>query len=133
MPGMNTYAQAFAQYNNSRVLTASPGELTLMLYDGAIKFLNIAEAGIEKKDYQKAHQNIVKVEHIIDYLRETLDMKYAVAQDYENMYAYISRRLVEANVSKNVEILNEVNAHMHNIRDTWVQVMKKNHIMVKDA
>lgn len=49
MPGMNTYAQAFAQYNNSRVLTASPGELTLMLYDGAIKFLNIAEVGIEKK------------------------------------------------------------------------------------
>lgn len=133
MPGMNTYAQAFAQYNNSRVLTASPGELTLMLYDGAIKFLNIAEVGIEKKDYQKVHQNIVKVEHIIDYLRETLDMKYPVAQDFENMYIYISRRLVEANLSKDSEILEELNSHLHAIRDNWVQVMKANHIMVKEA
>ena len=133
MPGMNTYAQAFAHYNNSKVLTASTGELTLMLYDGAIKFLNIAEVGLEKKDYPKVHQNIVKVEHIIDYLRETLDMKYPVAQDFENMYVYISRRLVEANLSKDGEILEELNSHLHAIRDNWIQVLKANNIIAKEA
>ena len=134
MPVMNTtYQQAFAQYKNSKILTASPAELTLMLYDGTIKFLNIAEIAIEKKDMAKAHDNIMRAERIIDYMRETLDMQYAVAQDFENMYSYISRRLIEANISKDPAILQELNGHMHEIRDTWVQVMKMNHMMVKEA
>ena len=117
---------AYAQYNNSKVLTASPAELTLMLYDGAIKFCNIAIIGIECKDIQKAHANIVKVENIIDYLRKTLDMKYAVAQDFERMYVYLDQRLVEGNLKKDKEILEEVNAHLHSIRDTWKEVMRLN-------
>ena len=125
--------QAYAQYKNSKVLTASPAELTLMLYDGAIKFLNIADYAIENNDVPKAHENIMKTERIIDYLRNTLDMKYAVAQDFENMYSYIGRRLVEANISKDREIISEVNKHMHAIRDNWVEVMKANNIVVKDA
>ncbi len=124
---------AYAQYKNNKVNAASGPELTLMLYDGAIKFLNIADFAIEKNDVEKAHNNIVKTEKIIDYLRATLDMKYPVAQDFENMYSYISRRLIEANISKDREIVAEVNQHMHSIRDNWVEVMKANHIMVKDA
>ena len=124
---------AYAQYKNNKVNAASGPELTLMLYDGTIKFLNIAEVAIENKDIQKAHTNIIKTERIIDYLRNTLDMKYPVAQDFENMYSYIARRLVEANISKDIDIVKEINGHMHSIRDNWVQVMKANHIMVKDA
>ncbi len=133
MPVLSPQQKAYAQYKNNKVMGASGPELTLMLYDGAIKFLNIADYAIEKNDIQKAHDNIIKTERIIDYLRNTLDMKYAVAQDFENMYSYIARRLVEANISKDREIINEVNGHMHAIRDNWVEVMKANHIMVKDA
>ena len=71
---------AYAQYNNSKVLTASPAELTLMLYDGAIKFCNIAELSIEKNDIPRAHENIRKVQNIIGYLHSTLDMKYEVSR-----------------------------------------------------
>ncbi|MBR5799816.1 MAG: flagellar export chaperone FliS [Lachnospiraceae bacterium] len=117
---------AYAQYNNSKVLTASPAELTLMLYDGAIKFCNMATDGVEKKDIQKAHTNIVKVQNIIAYLRSTLDMKYPVAQDFERMYVYIERRLLEANMKKDKEILDEINEHLHAIRDTWKEVMRIN-------
>ena len=117
-------ANAYAQYNNNKVLTASPGELTLMLYDGAIKFCNAAIAAVEKKDIQGAHTNIVKVQKIIDYLRQTLDMKYAVAQDFENIYVYLSQRLVEANMKKNQEILEEINGHLHSVRDNWKEVMR---------
>lgn len=124
---------AYAQYKNNKVNAASGPELTLMLYDGSIKFLNIAEAAIESKDIQKAHTNIIKTERIIDYLRNTLDMKYPVAKDFENMYSYIARRLVEANITKDIEIVKEINEHMHAIRDNWVEVMKANHIMVKEA
>ena len=123
-------ANAYAQYSNQKVMAASPAELTLMLYDGAIKFCNIAEAAVEKKDFDKAHTNIIKIETIIEYLRSTLDMSYAVAQDFENMYSYIARRLVEANFGKDLEILQEVNMHLHSIRDNWIEVMKKNGLKV---
>ncbi len=117
---------AYAQYNNSKVLTASPAELTLMLYEGMIKFCNIAIVAVEQKDISKAHTNIVKVQNIIDYLRATLDMKYPVAKDFERMYVYLGRRLVEANVKKDKGILDEVNEHLHSIRDTWKEVMRLN-------
>ena len=117
---------AYAQYNNSKVLTASPAELTLMLYDGAIKFCNVAIIAVEQKDIEKANNNILKVERIIDYFRQTLDMSYEVAQDFERVYAYLSQRLVEANIKKDKEILEEVNQHLHALRDTWKEVMKSN-------
>jgi len=117
---------AYAQYNNNKVMTASPAELTLMLYEGAIKFCNIALVAIEEKDVQKAHTNIIKAQRIIDYLRQTLDMKYAVAQDFENIYSYLGTRLIQANMKKDPEILKEVNEHLHSVRDTWKQVMRIN-------
>lgn len=117
---------AYAQYKNSRILTASPAELTLMLYEGAIKFCNIAITAVEQKDIQKAHTNIVKTERIIEHFRLTLDMKYPVAADFDRVYEYLLRRLVQANVSKDKEILEEVSAHLHSMRDTWKEVMRIN-------
>lgn len=116
---------AYAQYANNKIMTASPQELTLMLYDGAIKFCNIAIAAVDSKDVPKAHANIVKVERIIDYLRQTLDMRYPVAQDFENIYVYLSQRLVEANIRKDKTILEEINTHLHSVRDTWKEAMVK--------
>jgi len=107
-------------------MTASPAELTLMLYEGAVKFCNIAIMGIEQKDVEKAHNNIVKTERIIQYLRETLNMKYVVAQDFENIYVYLEQRLVEANIKKNKDILEEVCEHLRSVRDTWKEVMRLN-------
>lgn len=115
---------AYAQYNNNKILTASPAELTLMLYEGAIKFCNIAISAIDEKDVPRAHNNIRKAQNVIDYLRQTLDMKYAVAQDFENIYSYLTRRLIEANIKKDKEILEEVNTHLRSVRDTWKEVMR---------
>ena len=112
---------AYAQYNNSKVLTASPAELTLMLYEGAIKFCNIAIMAIEKKDI-----DIVKVENIINYLQSTLDTKYPVSEDYDRIYTYLQQRLAQANIRKDPEILEEVCEHLRSVRDTWKEVMAKN-------
>ena len=116
----------YEQYSNNKIMTASPAELTLMLYDGAIKFCNIAIMGIEQKDVEKAHNNIVKTEKIVEYLRDTLDMKYPVARDFENIYVYLSRRLVAANMKKDKDILEEVCEHLRSVRDTWREVMRLN-------
>lgn len=117
---------AYAQYKNSKVMTASPAELTLMLYDGAIKFCNLAIAALDKGDIPQAHTNIVKVERIVDYLRQTLDMKYEVAQDFERIYSYLGQRLVEGNLKKDKEVLEEVCGHFRSVRDTWKEVMRIN-------
>ena len=116
----------YAQYLNSKILTASPAELTLMLYEGAIKFGNIAILGIEQKDIPKAHINIIKVQKIIDEFRATLDMKYPVAQDFDRIYSYLQRRLIEANTTKDAAIMEEVVEHIRSLRDTWKQVMQIN-------
>ncbi len=117
---------AYAQYKNSKVLTASPAELTLMLYEGAIKFCNIAILAIEQKDIEKAHIHIVKAQKIIEHFRQTLDMRYTVAQDFERVYVYLAQRLSEANIKKDAEILEEVNTHLRAMRDTWKEVMRIN-------
>lgn len=117
---------AYSQYNNSKILTATPAELTLMLYDGAIKFCNIAQAAIKQKDIPKAHNNILRVQNILEYLRQTLDMQYKVAEDFERVYVYLEKLLVEVNVKKDEELLAEVNEHLHSMRDTWKEVMRLN-------
>ena len=115
----------YAAYANNKVMTASPAELTLMLYDGAIKFCNIAIRAIEEGDVEKAHNNIVKVENIIDEFRATLNHKYAVAEDFENVYVYLRERLSLANMKKDKEILEEVLKHLRTMRNTWKEVMKE--------
>lgn len=115
----------YAAYANNKVMTASPAELTLMLYDGAIKFCNIAIRAIEEGDVEKAHNNIVKVENIIDEFRATLNHKYVVAEDFENVYVYLRERLSLANMKKDKEILGEVLKHLRTMRDTWKEVMKE--------
>ena len=73
--------QGYAAYANNKIMTASPAELTLMLYEGAIKFANLAIAGMETNDIEKAHTNIIKVERIIEEFQSTLDHKYPVAKE----------------------------------------------------
>ena len=80
---------------------------------------------IDQGDIEGAHVNIVKVEKIIDYLRETLDMRFEVAKDFERIYVYLSQRLLVANTRKDKEAMEEVLMHLRSVRDTWKEVMKQ--------
>lgn len=120
-----TNTHGYTAYANNRIMTASPADLTLMLYEGAIKFCNIAIVAIEKQDVEKAHMNIVKVENIITEFQATLDHKYPVAEDFDSVYRYIQDRLLQANLKKDKEILEEVLGHLRTMRDTWKEVMQK--------
>ena len=122
---MTPQEQMMQQYNRSRILTASPAELTLLLYDGAIKFCNLAIVAIEKKDIPAAHTNIVKVEKIIEEFRSTLNRDYPVAEDFDWVYCYLLKRLQDANVKKDIDIINEILEHLRSMRDTWKQVMQQ--------
>ena len=115
----------FAEYTNNKIMTASPAEITLMLYEGAIKFCNIAIIAIEHGEIEKAHNNIKKTQRIIEEFRNTLDHNYEVAEDFDRIYVYLLRSLFEANMKKDAAILEEVNTHLRSVRDTWKEVMKR--------
>ena len=118
--------KAYAAYASNKILTASPAELTLMLYEGAIKFANIALAAMENSDVEKAHNNVIKVRNIILEFQSTLNYDYPVAQDFNNVYEYLKFRLTEANLHKQPEIMEEILGHLRTMRDTWKEVMELN-------
>ncbi len=122
---MNNAANA---YQNSSIQTASPAELTLMLYEGAIKFCNIALIALEKKDYMKVNMNLKKAQRIIMEFRITLDHKYPVWEDFERVYDYIYRQLIEANIQKDPAIIEDALHYIREMRDTWKEVMKLNKV-----
>lgn len=108
---------AYAQYNNNKVLTASPAELTLLLYEGAIKFCNIAIMGLEENNIQKTHDNIKKAQAIIEELQATLNHSYKVAEDFDNVYRYIYSLLTDANIHKDKETLEKALNEIRGMRD----------------
>lgn len=121
---MAVVGNPYAKYQNSKVLTASPAELTLMLYEGIIKFINIAIVAIEEKDIAKANTNIMKAERIVDHLSATLNDKYEVSKDFHNIYSCIMQALIQGNIHKDVNELNRALEYTRMIRDTWKEVMK---------
>ncbi len=113
-------------YQGNQVSTASPAKLTLMLYEGAIKFCNLALIGIEENDVQKAHVNIMKAERIIEEFKTTLNHKYPVAKEFDLVYDVIYQKLVQANIKKDTELLEDALTHLRDMRDIWKEVMKAN-------
>ncbi|HAA24497.1 MAG TPA: flagellar export chaperone FliS [Ruminiclostridium sp.] len=114
----------YNQYRKNSVLTAQPEELTLMLYNGLIKFIMKAQHSISENDLQEAHNNLIKSQNILIELISSLDKSYEISTSLSLLYDYMYRRLVEANVKKSAEILDEVLDLSKQLRDTWEQAIK---------
>ncbi|MBW7652075.1 flagellar export chaperone FliS [Anoxybacillus sp. ST4] len=116
----------YQSYQTNAVQTASPGELTLMLYNGCLKFIAQAKRAIEEKNIEARNTNLLKAQKIIQELMVTLNMEYEVAKSMMTMYDYMYRRLVEANIKSDITILEEVEGYVKEFRDTWKQVIQLN-------
>lgn len=121
----------YAQYANNKVLTASPAELTLMLYEGAIKFCNLAKIDLEKQEYGDAIHHVQRARNIIVELQSTLDFKYPVAKDFDVIYTYIFQLMVQCNQKHDMESLDEILNQLRELRDVWKQVIKQSGMMGK--
>ena len=117
---------AYQAYQQNSVTQSSPGELTLMLYNGCLKFLNQAKKGIEAKDIEMKNTNIQKAQNILRELMVTLDMSVPVSASMFSLYEYMINRLIEANIKNNTEIVDEVIGYTAEFRDTWKQVIQIN-------
>ena len=106
------------------VLSATKEELTLMLFEGGIRFLNQALIAIEKKDFAKANSAILRAEDIVREFQITLDHQYPISKQLDSLYDYMHRRLVEGNMTKDAEIINEILGMFREFRDTWKEAMK---------
>jgi flagellar protein FliS len=118
------YAQnAYNAYKTNSVNYASKEQLLLMLLDGAVKFAKMGRQAILDKDVKKAHENIVKTQNIFYELIATLDVNKGGdwAKSLMNIYDFIVRRLVQANIKKDIAIMDEVIPIIEEVRDTWNQ------------
>ncbi|CAM3979354.1 flagellar export chaperone FliS [Mesobacillus zeae] len=116
----------YQSYQQNSVTTASPGELTLMLYNGIIKFIRLAKSAIENKNIEEKNTNIQKAQKIIGELMVTLNQDIEVSKDILSLYDYMNRRLIEANIKNDPAILDEVGGLAADFRDTWKQVIQLN-------
>ena len=112
-------------YKRQQVLTATPEALTLMLYNGALRFMTEGREAIERKDYEEANNSLQKAQNIITEFRVTLNMEYEIAHQLLPLYNYVYDRLVEANMKSDVKQLDEAKTIITELRDAWAQAMKK--------
>lgn len=113
----------YAKYKEQSVTTATPEELTLMLYNGCIKFINLAEVYIEEKDYAKSNFNIQKAQDIIQELNITLNMDYEISQNLRQLYTFVNEKLLDANIKKDKQALFDAKEIVSDLRDTWKEAM----------
>lgn len=123
---MAAQTSAHNAYKQNSVTTASPGELTLMLYNGCLKFLTLAKRSIEEKNIQEKNNYIQRAQAIINELTVTLNMDVEISKQIYPLYEYMNRRLIEANIKNDTEIIDEVIGLTTEFRDTWKEVIKIN-------
>lgn len=116
----------YKAYKENSVTQSTPGELTLMLYNGCLKFLNQAKKGIETNNIELKNTNIQKAQNILRELMVTLDMSQSVSESMASLYDYMITQLIEANIKNDAVILDEVYGLTTEFRDTWKQVIQTN-------
>lgn len=118
MQTMNPYVK---QYQKNQIETATPEQVLILLYDGAILYLNKAKVALEQKDYEQWNKNLLGGERIILEFMDTLDMENGgeLAKNLYRLYEYFYNTLVQANLNKNTQKVDEILKHLKGLRETW--------------
>jgi flagellar protein FliS len=117
--------KAHAIYQANTIAASKPEELTLMLYNGLVRFITQAKKAIEDKNIAESHRNLIRAQDILVEFQASLDMRVAISKNLFSLYDYMYHRLVEANLKKDSAITEEVLAMAIQFRDIWDQVIKK--------
>ena len=122
---MNPMMNMANAYKTQQIMTAAPEQLTLMLYNGAIRFVEESMTALEQKDFAKSHERNLRAQDIVREFMATLDMKIELSKNWLSLYDYIEYRLIQGNIKKDKTQLDEAKSMLTELRDTWVEVMKK--------
>ncbi|MCB1142861.1 MAG: flagellar export chaperone FliS [Leptospiraceae bacterium] len=124
----SSFGSGYNSYKSNEVSTVSQGKLIVMLYEGAIRFLNIAKEHVNNpRKYDVVNENIIKVQDIISELMGSLNLDAGgkVANDLLALYVYFKKRLLEANMNKDEKILNELIKNITELKTAWEEIEKK--------
>lgn len=111
-------------YRNNSIMTATPEELTLMLYDGALRFMNQAIVHMIGKRVEPAHNSLIRTQEIFAELRDTLNMEVEISNNLYALYTFMIELLIKANLEKNPEPVRQVITLTRDLRDTWAQAIQ---------
>lgn len=111
------------QYKEQKIMTAKPEELTLMLYEGLIKFLKQAKLFIKQRNIEKTNNSIIRSQDIINELNITLNMDYEISRNLRSIYVFMNERLIDANINKDEKSVEEVLGLAQDLKDTWKEAM----------
>lgn len=113
----------YQTYQQNSVMTASSEELTLMLYNGCLKFIKLAKKAMLDKQFEEKNKNLLKAQAIIQELRSTLNPDIALSKELEQLYEYQNNSLMEANMKNDAAALDAVLEDVTELRNTWKQAM----------
>lgn len=117
----------FNKYMETSIQTMTPNQLLIMLYDGAIRFTRKGVEAVKQKNYQEANNSFLRVQEIINELVVSLDHSYPISKDLIQLYDYFLRRIVEANMKKDIQPAVEVLSHLLELKESWIQASKLSH------
>lgn len=122
----NPYSKQAGAYKQSQIETASPEEILIMLYDGAIRFLLVAKKAHDAGEIEKRHKNILNAQHIIQEFMSSLDMEIGgeMAINLYRLYEYLNYRLIQFNIQKDLGMLDEVLEHLRSLKKTWEEAIR---------
>jgi flagellar protein FliS len=113
------------KYLQNSIQTATPGQLLIMLYDGAIRFCRQGIEAIKEQRYSDANTSLLKTQDIISEFIITIDRSNPISENLLNLYEYFNTRLIEANMKKEIEPAEEVLGHLIDLKETWIQAAKQ--------
>lgn len=120
-----SYTSASKVYKKNQIESASPKQLVVLLYEGAIKFIRLAELALEKGQMDKVHTNLIKAQDIVTELMTSLnhqDGQNAIASELETLYSYILSELIQANLKKDVDKMIQTRKLMSELLEAWASI-----------
>lgn len=120
-----TLNNPYQTYQRQAVNTSKPEDLTLMLYQGLVKFIRLSKLAVQNNNFEESHRNNLRAQDILTELMVTLKTGYTISEQLLSMYDYMKNRLVEANISKKIEVLEEVEGYALELTETWSNAIKQ--------
>jgi flagellar secretion chaperone FliS len=120
-----TLKNPYQTYQKQAVTTSKPEDLTLMLYQGLVKFIRLSKLALEQNKIQDAHTHNLRAQDILTELMVTLKPEYEVSKSLMAMYDFMKARLIEANMNKDSELLVEVETFAVELAETWSEAVKR--------
>ncbi len=112
-------------YLSQKIMNAKPEELTLMLYEGLVRFIKLAEYYVEKKDIEKTNENSKRAQDIVDELKATLNRDVEISAQLESLYDFIESELLEGNIKKELVHFKNARELSEELCNTWKQIVAR--------